>query len=593
MQASTSTRLTTPYLSLIAIASCVVLACSESGAPQPQAQAPDTIFIGEFVTLDTSRPRVEALAVKGGRIVAAGTRGEIEPLGGTSTRTVAISGVAVPGWADAHVHDADTRGRIVPGEPINLRGMTKPQILQGIAALAASTPPGEPISGEGWDEGFFDPPAFPIAADLDAVSGDHPVVLSRIDGHSSWVNSIVLKQSSITPGTADPPGGRIVRDAAGGPTGILVDRAQGLIARVDGGEGDAAAAASRLRTVLQQYARLGYTSVHPAGADLGTVAAYKQLVADGLPVRVYAMVRGDQAVRQYLEQGPERNLGDGQLIVRSFKFLIDGALGSRGAQLASPYTDAPRESGLSMMTDAELDTLVRDARAKGFQVNVHAIGDKAVSRVLDAFERGGVTPADRFRIEHASMIAPADVPRFARLGVIASMQPVFLGEYSRWAEDRLGAARMRSVLPIRDLLSSGAVVACGSDYGASDSGDPIKTLSALVSGRSADGKPGGAWYLPQRVDVDAALRCMSTAPAFAAFQEDDLGALTVGRYADFTVLSADPHKVPPGELQNVAVRMTVMAGRVTHDAGGSVIARSLPGGVPADARGEYNMRVNP
>lgn len=561
-------------VSRILVATLCVAVAACAGAP---AEPPDTIFTGDFITLDAARPRVEALAVRGGRIVAAGTRAEVEPLAGASTRAVAIGGVAVPGWADAHVHDADTRGRIVPGEPLNLRGLTKAQILQGIAELAKSTPPGRQIEGEGWDEGFFDPPAFPTAADLDAVSGSHPIVLTRIDGHSSWVNSLVLRQSSITAATADPPGGRIVRNAAGHPSGILVDRAQGLIRRAAGvGGTEAGGVAERARATLRQYARLGYTSIHLAGADMATLAAYRSLVGEGLPVRVYAMARGDEAVREYLARGPETDMGGGQLAVRSFKFLVDGALGSRGALLSAAYADAPEESGLSMMTDADLDAIVRDARAKGFQLSVHAIGDRAVARVLDAFERGGVTPADRFRIEHASMVAPADVPRVARLGVVASMQPVFLGEYSRWAEDRLGAARMSMVLPVRDLIASGAVVACGTDYGASDSGDPIKTLSALVAGQSADGAPGGAWYAPQRVDVDAALRCMSAAPAYAAFQEKDLGALTVGRFADFTVLSADPYAVPPDELRRLAVRMTVMGGRVGDDAGVS-LRSALPG----------------
>ena len=220
-----------------------------------------------------------------------------------------------------------------------------------------------------------------------------------------------------------------------------------------------------------------------------------------------------------------------------------------------------------MMTDEELDSIVKATRARGFQLNVHAIGDKAVTRLLDAFQRAGVTGADRFRVEHASMIAPSDLPRFARLGVIASMQPVFIGEYSRWAADRVGPERIDWVLPIKLLLMSGAVVACGTDYSASDSGDPIQTLSALVAGKSADGSAGAAWFMPQRVDVDGALRCMSEGPAFAAFQENDLGALTAGRYADFTVLSADRYTTPPGELRNLTVRMTVMAGKVRYQAG--------------------------
>ena len=355
---------------------------------------------------------------------------------------------------------------------------------------------------------------------------------------------------------------------------MLVDRAQSLIRRGNPARGNAASGAlERTRATLQSYASLGYTSIHPAGVDIATIANYKTLLEGGLPIRVYAMARGDATVRRYLAQGPEMGHGDGQLVVRSFKFILDGALGSRGAQLSDPYSDAPRESGLSMMTDVQLDTVVKDARAKGFQVNVHAIGDQAITRVLDAFERGGVTPAERFRVEHASMIAPADLPRFARLGVIASMQPVFIGEYTRWTEERLGPVRVGWLLPIRELLASGAVVACGTDYDSSDSGDPVATLSALVAGRSADGTAGGAWFTPHRVGVDAALRCMSAGPAFAAFQEKDLGALTVGRYADFTVLSADPMKVPPDELRNLAVRMTVMAGRVRYDAGRSVPKR--------------------
>jgi predicted amidohydrolase YtcJ len=543
----------------VSILGLALSACSSSRNASPP---PDTIFAGTFVTLDPALPRVDALAVAGGRIVARGSRAEIARLAGGATQTIEVPGVGVPGWADAHVHTAEGG----PGDALNLRGLTKPQILEAVSKVAQSTPPGDILSGDGWDEGFFTPPVFPTAADLDAVSRDHPVVLGRIDGHSSWVNTRVLEASGITRATADPPGGRVVRSRSGDPTGVLVDRAQGLIKRLR--PDDAAEhAPARMRAMLDQFARLGYTSVHPAGVDLGVIAAYKELIdAGGLPVRVYAMARGDAAVKHYLQQGPEPDIGHGLLSVRSFKFVIDGALGSRGAELTTPYADDPGTSGLSMFDDAALDTYVRDARAKGFQVNVHAIGDKAVRRVLDAFERGGVTREDRFRIEHASVIAPADVPRFARLGVIASMQPVFVGEYARWAVDRLGPERLQWVLPFRDLLATGAVVACGSDFGASDTGNPIYTLSALVAQTGADGGPPGGFLPAQRVDVDTSLRCMSTGPAFAAFQEKDLGALTVGRYADFTAISSDPYNVPAGKVRDLTVRMTVMGGRVRFDA---------------------------
>ena len=228
-----------------------------------------------------------------------------------------------------------------------------------------------------------------------------------------------------------------------------------------------------VRAALQQYARGGLTSVHDAGADLGTIAVYEALLARGeLPVRVAAMARGAASVDHYLASGPERDLGDGMLAVRSFKIVSDGALGPRGAELTEPYSDAPNEYGLQQVSDADLDKAVRAARGKGFQVNVHAIGDKAVHRVVDVFERAGVTPAERFRVEHASMIAPEDLSRFAKLDVIASVQPVFVGEYSRWAEERVGPKRIHWVLPIRDLVAARAPIAFGTDYTASDSGDP-------------------------------------------------------------------------------------------------------------------------
>jgi hypothetical protein len=278
------------------------------------------------------------------------------------------------------------------------------------------------------------------------------------------------------------------------------------------------------------------------------------------------MARGEAAVKHYLESGPEPDLGNGMLAVRSFKLILDGALGSRGAEMTEAYTDAPEDHGLQLVKDAELDQVVRAARQKGFQVNTHAIGDRAVKRALDAFEKGSVTREERFRVEHASIVANDDLLRFARRGIIASMQPVFVGEYSRWAEDRVGPSRVHWVLRTRDFLNAGVALASGSDYPASDSGMPIATLHCSVTRQSAAGKPEGGWYSNQRVDVDQALRMMTAGPAFAAFQEKDLGALTVGRYADFTVISANPYQVPSKDLRTLTIRMTVVAGHVTYDA---------------------------
>jgi predicted amidohydrolase YtcJ len=527
----------------------------------PLQPAPDVIFVGQFITLDPSRPRVDALAAANGRIVALGSVAEVERLAATITRRVDIPGVGVAGFADAHVHLSSVGQQL---EHLDLRGLTKEQILAKVEEAAHVADPDRWIEGGGWDQGFFHPAMFPSASDLDAVSGDHPVVLTRIDGHSSWVNSKVLSLAGISASTSEPPGGRIVREN-GRPSGILVDRAQDVLGRIR----PARVAADRQRQVraaLQQYARWGLTSVHDAGTDLDTIAIYKQLLEQReLPVRLYVMARGSDATEHYLSSGPEPDLLDHLLVVRSFKLMADGALGSRGAELTEPYADARAERGLQQTSDAELDTTIRRAREKGFQVNIHAIGDRAVRRVLDAFERGGVRPSERFRVEHASMIGPDDVPRFARLGIIASIQPVFIGEYSRWAEDRVGPIRVQWVLPTRDLLKTGARVALGTDFTASDTGDPIATLAGAVAGQSASGAAGAAWHEQQRIDLDSALRAMTTGPAFAAFEETDLGQLSIGRLADVTVLSGDPYSVPAEELRSLSVRMTIVGGRVTYD----------------------------
>ena len=547
---------------LVATVSLVSAWC---GSSAPDSPAPDTIFVGHFITLDASRPRAEAVGVKNGRIVSVGSRSEVERGRSGPAATIEIPGVALPGFADAHVHLASLGQQL---ERLDLRGLTKEQVLERVGAAAREAPPGALVSGSGWDQGFFSPPVFPTASDLDAVSGDHPIVLSRIDGHSSWVNSRVLALAGISRRTPDPAGGRIERNAAKEPTGILVDRAQDALSRVRPAGAAGADRERRVRAALQQYARWGLTSVHDAGTDLETIAVYKDLLARGdLTVRVYAMASGKTATDHYLASGPEVDLGDGRLTIRSFKVVADGALGSRGAALTDPYADAPGERGLDLVSDGELDQLIKAARAKGFQVNVHAIGDRTVRRVLDAFERGGVTMEERFRIEHASMIAPADRARFSRLGVIASVQPVFVGEYSRWAEERVGPARIRWVLPIRDLIAEGVPLAFGTDFTASDSGDPIATLSGAVLRQSAAGVPSGGWYSDQKVDVDTALRLMTAGPARAAFEEQHLGSIAVGRYADLTILSHDPYALAADDLRTLRVRMTVVGGRVTFDAG--------------------------
>lgn len=535
-------------------------ACQDRVEPAAMA-APDSVFVGDFITLDASKPEVRAIAVTDGRITATGAADEILSLAGEHTRRIDLPGVAVPGWVDAHVHVSGL-GSVL--DQLNVEAMSIDAIRDEVAAAARATPPGEWIVGRGWDEGYFRTPRDPTAADLDAVSPDHPVVLRGIGGHSAWVNSRALERAGITAETPDPDGGRIVRDGEGQPTGLLLEQAEAIVAAVM----PTATPESRerhIRTALAQYVRWGLTGVHDAGVDLDEIAIYKKLLAaDELPIRVYAMAAGDEAVAHYLANGPEPDLGDGRLSIRSFKIAVDGALGARGAELSAPYTDAPETSGLSQMSDTELDEFIVAARDKGFQVNAHVIGDRGVERALDAFERSGASTSERFRLEHASLVSPPNVPRFAELGVVASLQPVFIGEYSRWGEARLGPDRAPWIMPVRELVQAGAVLACGTDYPASDTGDPTATLAALVTREGFDGRPEGGWFAEQSVDVETALRSMSAGPAYAAFQEQDLGALTAGRYADLTVLAQDPRAVSREALREVKVLMTVVAGTVVQ-----------------------------
>ncbi|MBV8051372.1 MAG: amidohydrolase [Acidobacteriaceae bacterium] len=541
----------------------VVLLLLCSGTLYPQSRKADIIFIGNFLTLNPSHAQVEAIAVSAGRIIALGPPETLQGFADSSTRKLTFKGVALPGFADAHIHVEGVGEEL---EQLNLRGLSKQEILNKVSEAARSSPSGSWITGGGWDQGFWHPAGFPTAKELDSVSGDHPVALSRIDGHSTWVNSRILLLAKITRSTPDPEGGRILRDTGGEPTGMLIDKAQNLLRAVTP-KPSHVDQERRIRVALRQFSKWGLTSVHDAGVGLETISIYKDLLQRGeLPVRVYVMAAGEEARSFYLAHGPERDLGDGMLAVRSFKLFLDGALGSRGAELSEPYSDAANERGLELMSDAELQRVVNAAREKGFQVNTHAIGDRAVRRALDAFQQGGVTASDRFRVEHASMVTNEDLPRFVSMGVIASLQPVFVGEYSRWAEDRVGPARVHWVLRTRDLLNAGVRLAAGSDYPASDSGSGLDNLYCAVTRKGADGNPAAGWYPDQRVELDQALGMMTAGPAYAAFQENELGALSVGRHADFTVLSADPHQVPIDELRKLTVRMTVVGGHVTFDA---------------------------
>jgi predicted amidohydrolase YtcJ len=551
---------------LRALASALAVAPVHVALAQPSQANSERVrvFTGRFITLDSLNPNAAAIAVRAGRIIAVGSRAHVDSAAGKGATHTQLRGTVLPGLADAHVH-APLLGENLG--MLDLRGLSKARVLALVRAAAQRAPVGAWIRGMGWDQSYWSPPEFPTAGELDGASAGHPILLERIDGHAVWVNSRAMQLAEVTGAVVEPPGGRILRGASGAPTGVVVDDAIDLVRRAMPAL-TMRERVKRLRRALAQYAAWGLTSIHDAGIELADIEAYHALAREGpLPVRVYAMSSADDAtLRVVLSRGPELGLADGTFTLRTVKIVDDGALGSRGARLSAPYSDEPSQRGLSLVPAGQLDSIIARSRARGFQVAVHAIGDASTTDVLNAIDRTGSAGRNaRFRLEHASMIRDDDLPRLAKLGVIASMQPVFVGEYSRFAEARVGKDRLPWVYRTRDVLESGAVVAAGTDYPAADTGDPIGTLFSMVTRRGIDGTPGEGWLPGQRVTVDVALRSMTMGAAYAAFDENDGGMLRVGRRADLTVLSANPYDTPPDQLRSLKVQRTIVGGRTTYD----------------------------
>jgi predicted amidohydrolase YtcJ len=537
-------------------------------APAVPAEKPADLVLtgGVVITLDPAHPRATAVAVRDGRIVAVGDEAQVKPFLGRATRRIALAGRAVvPGLTDAHVH-VESLGASL--ENLDLVGAaTLEEARRRVAARARTLRPGEWLLGRGWDQNDWPGQQFPTAADLDPVSGGQPVYLTRVDGHAGWANSKALALAGIDAKTPDPPGGRLIRDAAGAPTGVLVDRAQALVtSKIP--PPPRAVRKRRLAAGLQSCARAGLTEVHDAGVGLDAVGLYKELLREkALPVRVYVMLRGPG---EFLAKGatlkPEVGLGDGLLTIRAIKVVADGALGSRGALLLAPYADEPGSKGLLTVDDGELRRLLPRAIDQGFQVNTHAIGDAANRFVLDAYERafGGYDGSRyRFRIEHAQVVSPADVPRFKSLGVIPSMQPTHCTSDMYWAEARLGPERVKGAYLWKTFLAQGVPIAGGSDAPVEKIA-VIPGLYAAITRQDAKGWPAGGWHPEERVTIEEALAMFSKHAAYAAFEEHDRGEVAVGKRADLTVLSRDVTATPPSELLSTTVSLTIVGGRVVQ-----------------------------
>jgi hypothetical protein len=509
-------------------------------------------------TLNPRQPSASALAVKDGKILAVGS--DLKAHLGPATRRIDAQGRAlIPGLIDSHVH---LRGLGSLLESSDLRYVKSVAEIAAYARRqAAQTPTGEWVSGRNWDQTNWGG-QFPTAADLDQAAPDHPVYLTRVDGHAAWVNSKALQLAGVGASTPDPPGGKIHRDAQGRPTGIFIDRAMGLVRnRIP--PITAAQVKRQLALAARECARLGLTSVHDAGVGRQDLDAYRQLIAaDQLPVRVYAMIGGPGELwNSYLERGPE--IGD-RLTVRCIKLVADGALGSRGAALWQPYSDDKSNSGLLITSREQIERVARQAVEKGFQVASHAIGDQANRTVLDAYAAVLAGPNDRrFRVEHAQIVSLPDFELFRRFSIIASVQATHATSDMRWAEQRLGPDRIQGAYAWRRFLKPGIPLANGSDFPVEEP-DPIPGFYASVTRQDRSGQPPGGWTPTQVLSRAEALHSWTLGGAYAAFQEQTKGSLEPGKAADFVLLSRDIMRVPAREILDAKVVLTVLGGRIVH-----------------------------
>ncbi len=501
-----------------------------------------------------------ALRIRDGRIVALVPGGEVEASPGDEVVDLAGAHV-LPGLIDAHVHVAGYGAAL---EQVDLTGARSwAEVVRRAADAAADRPVSEWIEGRGWDQNLWSPSTFPDRRELDQALLGRRVLLRRVDGHAAVASAAALAAAGVGRDTTDPPGGKILRRDDGEPTGVLVDAAVDLVRRVVPAPDDDAIG-RRIVTALEGFARVGLTQVHDAGTTARELSVMRRLAAaDRLPIRVYVLLDGTDAglLDRELAAGPTRS-GPAMLRVGGVKLYADGALGSRGALLGSDYADDPGNSGLAVSSPETLTAIVQRAARAGFQVGIHAIGDEAVHRSLDAFAT--IDPRRnlrlRHRIEHSQVIRPADVARFATVQVIASVQPTHCTSDMPWAGERLGRERIAWAYRWRTLLDARAAMAGGSDAPVEDP-DPRRGLWAAVTRRRPDGSPPGGWNPGERLSPTEALSLFTEWAAAAGHSERWSGAIRPGAAADLTMVDGNPVEGEPERLLQIAVLRTVVDGR--------------------------------
>jgi predicted amidohydrolase YtcJ len=536
----------------------------------------DVIFRnGQFYTVDERQPRAQSVAVKGDRIIFVGSDEEARKYEGKGTRVVDLRGhTVVPGMTDSHYHLSGVGTREMT---LNLEGTTGLEdFLAKVKARVERAKPGEWVTGRGWIETFWKPPLFPTRQDLDVVAPNNPVFLERADGHGAVVNSAALKIAGIDRNTSNPFGGEISKArGTNEPTGMLLDNAHDLVTKHIPPT-TAAEAEQAILLGVRRSIELGWCQIQDAGGSYADVDRYRKLYGEGkIKLRIYKAVSGPgKEATRLLGDAPTVGAFDNRFTLRAIKVHFDGALGSRGAALLEPYSDAPDTSGFLTVKEEELLPMLIEALRRGIQVETHAIGDRANRVILDLYEKAFATvPPDqrkmrepRWRVEHAQIVNPLDIPRFNKLGVIPSMQPSHAIGDLHFAPSRLGIKRLEGAYAWQSLIKAGSIIIGGSDAPV-ERGEPMIEFYAAVARRDQKGFTGEGWHSEQAVTREQALKMFTLWPAYAAFEEKLRGSIETGKLADLTVLSADIMKISEPEILKTRCLMTVIGGEVVFEAG--------------------------
>jgi predicted amidohydrolase YtcJ len=548
----------------------LLLAVLSACQARESANPADLILHGAVVyTVNPSQPRAEALAIRADRIVLVGSNSQALALRGPSTRVIDVKGATiVPGLEDAHGHFTGLGESLLN---LNLRGTTSyEQIVEMVRQRVASARPGEWIRGRSWDQNDWPGGEWPTHQRLSEIAPANPVYLTRVDGHAALVNRAALDAAGVTRATTDPEGGRLIRDPRGEPTGVLIDTAQRLVASKIPPPSTAQIEDQILRADAEAR-RLGLTMVHDAGTTPAIVDIYKRLIDEGrLETRLYVMLRGSlDMLEPEFKKGPLVNYANHHLAVRAIKIGADGALGSRGAALLEPYSDEPATTGLMTTPPDEIYRQTLAASRAGFQTCIHAIGDRGNRVTMDVFQRvQGEVPGARdlrMRNEHAQILDQAEIPRFAKLNVIASMQATHATSDMPWVPARIGQARSDEGAYVwKRLLDSGVTIANGSDFPVEEA-NPMLGIYAALTRQDPDGQPAGGWMPAERLSREETLKSFTWSAAYAAHAENDLGSLEVGKLADLVVLDRDIMTVDAKAILGTVVQLTVIGGHIVYE----------------------------